>query len=301
MRLWKRLTGSVQKPQVPIALPRAGSVVTTPRRLTVNEDKTLTDLNAGLMWQAVDDGIERNQEDALIYCSELELAGFNDWRLPTLEEFEVLKAATKESGVNDDHNLESNRDHWTATQGPQAETAFIADGTTMFRTNSFLTTAVRTSEYLPRPLQFPQWTVDQLELAQMLKGFVEKIGVHLPDLDKKVGEMGLMAAPLLRRLLEVDLNGDTGSGVVVAMRAMNPVFALPIIGLALTSEYGSVRNPAIGYLQRNPTRLAKALARQRLKNETRDDFRKDLRSVIEHDGVDPKGWIEYGRGWDYRK
>ena len=61
---------------------------------------------------------------------------------------------------------------------------------------------------------------------------------------------------------------------------MNPIFALPIISLALTSSFGSVRNPAIGYLEWHPTKLGKALARQRLKSEAREDFRKDLRAVI---------------------
>jgi hypothetical protein len=64
---------------------------------------------------------------------------------------------------------------------------------------------------------------------------------------------------------------------------MEASFTLPIISLALTSEYGSVGNPAIEYLQRHPTRLAKALARQRLKEEKREDFIKNLRYVVEHE------------------
>ncbi len=284
MGLWKKLTGRGEKPKAAVASQPVAS--TSSKRLTVGDDGTLADSGAGLMWQAVDDGIERNQEEAFIYCSELALAGFNDWRLPTLEEFEVLKAASKESGVrvSTDHNLETNRDYWTATQGPQTETAFIADATTMFRTNLYLTRAVRTSAYRPRPLQSPQWTPDQLELSQMLKEFVQKTGeVHGPALEKKARQLGPMAATLFRRLLEVDLNGDVGSGVVMALQEMDPCFALPIISLALTSEYGSVRNPAIRYMQRHPTRLAKALARQRLKSETREDFCKNLRYVVEHE------------------
>jgi hypothetical protein len=65
------------------------------------------------MWQATDDGVERSQEEALIYCAELELAGFNDWRLPTLEEFELLGAAAKASNarVNTVSNVDTNRDY----------------------------------------------------------------------------------------------------------------------------------------------------------------------------------------------
>jgi len=285
MGLWKKLTGRAQKPQARV--PSQGvAAAPSPRRLTIGDDGTLTDSSAGLMWQGTDDGVERNQEDAFIYCSELTLAGFNDWRLPTLEEFEVLKAASRESGVtvNTDHNRGNDGDYWTASQGPQAETAFIADGTTMFRTNAYLARAVRTSAYRPRSLQFPQWTADQLELSQMLKEFVQKTGhVHGPDLERKVRQMGPMAAPLFRRLLEADLNGDMGSGVAMSLRGMEAYFALPIISLALTSRYGSVRNPAIDYMQRHPTKLAKALARQRLKDEKREDFIKSLRDVVERE------------------
>jgi len=285
MGLWERLAGRVQKSQTPnTSKPLAPPAPALAKGLTVNSDGTLTDPEAGLMWQAVDDGIERIQEDAFICCSELELGGFNDWRLPTLEEFEVLRAALKASGlkVDVDRNLTSNQDYWTATQGSQADTVYIADGTTMFRTNRYLTKAVRTITYRPRPLHSPQWSSDQLELAQMLKEFIQKTGrVHGMDLEKKVGKMGPTAAPLFRRLLEVDLNGDTGQGVIMALKGMDPAFALPIVSLALTSTYGGVRNPAIYYMQFHPTKVAKALAKQRLKSETREDFCKDLRSVIE--------------------
>jgi hypothetical protein len=91
------------------------------------------------------------------------------------------------------------------------------------------------------------------------------------------------AAPLFRRLLEADLNGDMGSGVAMSLRGMEDSFALPIISLALTSRYGSVRNPAIDYMQGHPTKLAKALARQRPKDEKREDFIKNLRDVIERE------------------
>jgi hypothetical protein len=119
MSLWEMLTGRAHKSQTPVASnPIAHPAPVSAKSLTINSDGTLTDPEAGLMWQVIDDGIERNQEDALVYCSELELGGFTDWRLPTIEEFEVLRAASKTSGlkVDVDRNVASNRDYWIAEQ-----------------------------------------------------------------------------------------------------------------------------------------------------------------------------------------
>jgi len=223
MSLWERLTGRAKSAPPPTkAQSRAsGSPPVASSRLSIGDDGTLTDSDAGLMWQSIDDGVERNQEEALIYCAGLELAGFNDWRLPTLEEFELLGAAAKASSarVSIVSNAETNRDYWTASQGPQADTVYIANGTTMFRTNAYATRAVRTVTYSRRPLKSPQWTSAQLQLAKMLQEFVQKTGnVHGMDLEKKVKELGPSAAPLFRRLLEVDLNGDAGQGEATPRR-----------------------------------------------------------------------------------
>ncbi len=39
-----------------------------------------------LMWQTSDDGIKKNWYEAKKYCEELKLKGYNDWRLPTIDE-----------------------------------------------------------------------------------------------------------------------------------------------------------------------------------------------------------------------
>jgi hypothetical protein len=101
------------------------------------------------MWQAEDDGIERDQSEAFRYCHELRHSGFADWRLPTLEEFTRLLESAKESGiagnVNTVYNRATNADYWTSTQGPQSNVAFIAEGTTMFKTNKYCVRAVRSA------------------------------------------------------------------------------------------------------------------------------------------------------------
>lgn len=51
-----------------------------------NGDGTVTDLNTGLMWQKTPDFVRRSWEDAGPYAQSLELAGYKDWRLPTIKE-----------------------------------------------------------------------------------------------------------------------------------------------------------------------------------------------------------------------
>ena len=57
---------------------------------TDNYDGTVTASESGLMWQQSDDAIPRTWEDALVYCEDLSLGGFDDWRLPNVTEFEGL-------------------------------------------------------------------------------------------------------------------------------------------------------------------------------------------------------------------
>jgi hypothetical protein len=57
---------------------------------TDNGDGTVTDHNAGLMWQQLDDGVGRNWEEALAYAEALTLAGHDDWRLPNAKELQSI-------------------------------------------------------------------------------------------------------------------------------------------------------------------------------------------------------------------
>lgn len=55
-----------------------------------NGDGTVTDTSTGLMWQQSDDGTARNWEDALAFAEDLELAGYDDWRLPDAHELQSI-------------------------------------------------------------------------------------------------------------------------------------------------------------------------------------------------------------------
>ena len=60
-----------------------------------NGDGTISDLASGLMWQMSDDGNTRDWEEALDYCEDLSLAGYDDWRLPNAKELQSIVDYTK--------------------------------------------------------------------------------------------------------------------------------------------------------------------------------------------------------------
>lgn len=53
---------------------------------TKHDDGTTSDHNTGLMWQTIPMGGKMNWDKAIDYCNSLELGGYSDWRIPTVEE-----------------------------------------------------------------------------------------------------------------------------------------------------------------------------------------------------------------------
>ena len=55
-----------------------------------NKDGTVNDLTTGLMWQKADDGNSRSWEESLDYAENIELASYDDWRLPNAKELQSI-------------------------------------------------------------------------------------------------------------------------------------------------------------------------------------------------------------------
>jgi len=59
---------------------------TNPPRYSDNGDGTVSDLVTGLMWEQRPDFVKRDQDGCEAYAAQLTLAGYDDWRLPTIKE-----------------------------------------------------------------------------------------------------------------------------------------------------------------------------------------------------------------------
>ena len=92
------------------------------------------------MWQKDDDGIQRSQQEAFDYCTDLSLAGFTDWRLPHLAEFRRFETA---GGFTRSLHGGGDSEYWTATPGLTGDTAYTSEGLTFYRDLKFYVLAVR--------------------------------------------------------------------------------------------------------------------------------------------------------------
>ena len=62
--------------------------------LADNGNGTVTDTETGLMWQQDESGA-MTWEEALNYCEDLDLAGYEDWRLPNRNELQSIVDYTR--------------------------------------------------------------------------------------------------------------------------------------------------------------------------------------------------------------
>ncbi|MFC1850976.1 DUF1566 domain-containing protein [candidate division CSSED10-310 bacterium] len=73
----------------------------TTAKFVGNGDGTVTDLSSGLMWAQRDNGQDLTWLEAQEYCQSFSLAGFDDWRLPTIQELEGLFSQHHTQNVKD--------------------------------------------------------------------------------------------------------------------------------------------------------------------------------------------------------
>jgi len=91
-----------------------------------NGDGTVTDVATGLMWSQADSGVGMDWEDALAYAEGSELAGYDDWRLPSVKELQSIVEYGQSPNAIDSDDL-----------GPAIDTDFfnitaLASGTTAY-------------------------------------------------------------------------------------------------------------------------------------------------------------------------
>ena len=83
-----------------------------PPSFTNNSNGTITDNVTGLMWQQADGG-EMTIENAIIYCDNLVLGGFSDWRLPTKQEsMSILNLDKNNPALNTVYFTNTNAEYW---------------------------------------------------------------------------------------------------------------------------------------------------------------------------------------------
>jgi len=104
----------------------AGAQTAAPAGTDVALNATWTDPATALMWAGMDNGSDVNWNQATAYCSNLQLAGYKGWRLPTLEELRGIDDSSVtakttfdfgDSWVHVKGNLKLTGWHWSNSQG----------------------------------------------------------------------------------------------------------------------------------------------------------------------------------------
>lgn len=104
--------------------------IINPMSFTDNGDGTITDNITGLMWQKADGG-EMTVEGAAVYCRNLRLAGYSDWRLPTaIELFSILSHDKINPAMNSTYFTSSLAEYWWSSdrRGDDTSKVWVANG-----------------------------------------------------------------------------------------------------------------------------------------------------------------------------
>ena len=91
-----------------------------------NEDGTITDLNTGLMWQQTSEFDRISFDEAFEYVDDLELGGYTDWRLPTIDELYSLSNFDGELLLEGDSTPYIDTDYFYYINDPKSKDAIFA-------------------------------------------------------------------------------------------------------------------------------------------------------------------------------
>jgi hypothetical protein len=92
-------------------------------RFVDNLNGTVTDNLTGLVWEQAPLSIKKTWADALIYCNDLALGPYNDWRLPNVLELESLVNVGESSQATwltsqGFTNIQTSSYYWSSTSYP---------------------------------------------------------------------------------------------------------------------------------------------------------------------------------------
>jgi serine/threonine protein kinase len=105
-----------------------------PQDNTAQEDTSAVwiDPATRLMWSKKDNGNDVNWQKATDYCRNLRLAGYSDWRLPTISELQgIYDSSANVNGLHVKGNLQLTGWHWSSSPGNTSGEAwylFFSDG-----------------------------------------------------------------------------------------------------------------------------------------------------------------------------
>lgn len=138
-----------------VRLVRGSGKATTaaPHSYFLNEDGTVLDLDTGLLWQQTESQSATDWEGALQQVANLELGGYNDWRLPNVKELHSINDETRANpSVETSIFTSATADrYWTSTtQNNQSGRAWFVD----FRFG-IVSQANKTESYFSRAVRGP--------------------------------------------------------------------------------------------------------------------------------------------------
>lgn len=85
------------------------------RRFKDNGNGTVTDNDTKLMWRQGEGG-KMAWDSAIAYCKNLSLAGYNDWRLPNIEELKSIIDVEEKPAINKTYFPNANAsNYWSST------------------------------------------------------------------------------------------------------------------------------------------------------------------------------------------
>jgi hypothetical protein len=104
----------------------------TMRIFTISLSPIWTDPDTGLMWAKKDNRVDVTRPQAQDYCMNLALAGFRDWRLPTVAEMtSIFDPSVKAADWHAKGEVKITGYSWTSSPGTRLGTAwlfFFSDG-----------------------------------------------------------------------------------------------------------------------------------------------------------------------------